>query len=513
MGEGHGPWVEEVVAAAVEHYGARGELTGRPPRAVSEAEVVGSLLRYPGKVAAGGGRLVVSDSGHHRLLVLGLEGEVEAVVGAGVAGWRDGALATAQFRGPQGVCLVGEVVYVADTGNHAIRKVDLAAGTVETVAGTGEQGADMEGGGEGRQQAIASPWDLAAVEVEGGGAGLVVAMAGLHQLWLYCITDLAWWKGARYPAGTMVRVVGSGAEENRNNSYPAKAGLAQPSGLAVTADSIMVADSESSTVRQVSRKDGAVRGLAGGGLDPTDLFAFGDLEGEGRAARLQHPLGVAAAADGETLYLADSYNHKVRQVAVLAPGKGRVSTLAGGLAEPGGLCLGEGGDRLYIADTNNHCVKVLELETGEMTELEVRLPCVGEQEDAVTAGSRQVVGPGEGVVTIRASTTALPGSKLNTLAPSTWSLAVDQVQGGGWQFPATGRLLPDTADGSVVWSVQHPALPAAGAVLSLRLRLFTCDPATGACRAAATLRHSVTLLPGGEGDFAELHIGNLLALR
>ena len=81
---------------------------------------------------------MVTDSGQHRLLVLGLEGGVQAVVGAGVAGWRDGALATAQFRGPQWVCLVGEVVYVADTGSHVAWKVDLPVGTVETVVGTGE---------------------------------------------------------------------------------------------------------------------------------------------------------------------------------------------------------------------------------------------------------------------------------------------------------------------------------------------------------------------------------------
>ncbi len=143
------------MAAALEHYGARGELTGRPPRTLPETEVRGGALRYPGKVAAGGGRLMVADTGHCRLLVLGLEGEVQAVVGAGAAGWKDSALATTQFRGPQGVCLVGEVVYVVDTGNHAIRAVDLAAGTVEMVAGTGERGADREGGGQGREQPIA----------------------------------------------------------------------------------------------------------------------------------------------------------------------------------------------------------------------------------------------------------------------------------------------------------------------------------------------------------------------
>ena len=86
-----------------------------------------------------------------------------------------------------------------------------------------------------------------------GGSGLLVAMAGIHQLWLFCITDLVWWKNLKFTSGTMVSVAGSGNEENRNNSYPAKAGFAQPSGVAATAEWIYVADSESSTIRRISR--------------------------------------------------------------------------------------------------------------------------------------------------------------------------------------------------------------------------------------------------------------------
>lgn len=67
-------------------------------------------------------------------------------------------------------------------------------------------------------------------------------------------------------------MVGSGDEENRNNNYPDKASFAQPSGLAVSPSealhTMFVADSESSTVRAVSLKDGSVKGLVGGDRDP-----------------------------------------------------------------------------------------------------------------------------------------------------------------------------------------------------------------------------------------------------
>ena len=84
-------------------------------------------------------------------------------------------------------------------------------------------------------------------------SGLLVAMAGIHQLWLYCLTDMVWWKNLKFTSGTMVSVAGSGNEENRNNSYPAKAAFAQPSGVAATSDFIYVADSESSTIRKITR--------------------------------------------------------------------------------------------------------------------------------------------------------------------------------------------------------------------------------------------------------------------
>ena len=71
-------------------------------------------------------------------------------------------------------------------------------------------------------------------------------------------------------AGTCLRFAGSGLEENRNNSYPDKAGFAQPSGLALSRDRncLFVADSESSSIRMISTKDGAVKRFVGGDVDP-----------------------------------------------------------------------------------------------------------------------------------------------------------------------------------------------------------------------------------------------------
>ena len=99
-----------------------------------------------------------------------------------------------------------------------------------------------------------------------------------------------------------------------------------------------------------------MKGLCGGEIDPLNLFAFGDLDGEGRAARLQHPLGVAVGEQG-IVYVADSYNHKLKKVE-MEGAKARVVTMMEGLNEPGGVLLTQDQQKLYIADTNAHAIQV-----------------------------------------------------------------------------------------------------------------------------------------------------------
>ena len=75
---------------------------------------------------------------------------------------------------------------------------------------------------------------------------------------------------------------------------------------------IFIADSESSSVRSLNLKDGSVKNVCGGSRDPTDLFAYGDIDGTSVDAKLQHPLGVSIDDVNGKLYVADSYNHKIK---------------------------------------------------------------------------------------------------------------------------------------------------------------------------------------------------------
>ena len=123
-------------------YRALGRLDERPYHFQPEKKTTSSTpLRYPGKVLADpvGNRLFISDSGHNRIVVTSMDGKVLSKIGAGSIGKTDGNFAIATFNHPQGLALAGELLYVADTENHLLRKVDLKNQRVLTIAGNGEE--------------------------------------------------------------------------------------------------------------------------------------------------------------------------------------------------------------------------------------------------------------------------------------------------------------------------------------------------------------------------------------
>jgi sugar lactone lactonase YvrE len=143
-----------------------------------------------------------------------------------------------------------------------------------------------------------------------------------------------------------------------------QAALAQPSGLALdpVAQRLYFADAETSSIRYLDLTAKTVHTLVGKGL-----FVFGDVDGPADAARLQHPLGLALSTDRQTLFIADTYNHKIKSLHLPTLA---VQTLAGGpglLNEPASLTFIN--DKLLIADTNHHRLVELDLATNSLREL------------------------------------------------------------------------------------------------------------------------------------------------
>ncbi|XP_077541738.1 NHL repeat-containing protein 2-like isoform X2 [Haemaphysalis longicornis] len=394
---------------------------------------VGPLL-FPAKVCATETRLVISDTGHHRILIADRGGKVLLTVGGPEPGYEDSSLDEARFRDPQGVIWRDpHFVLVADTGNHAIREVDLERRTVQTLAGTGQQGTDTVGGHLGPDQPLNSPWDICLVDNV-----VYIAMAGSHQVWALFLEDTVLYGKQLYDKGTCACIAGNGEERNRNNSYPLRASFAQPSGISFQPPcSLHIADSESSSIRTLSLKDGAVKNLVGGGLNPTDLFSFGDADGVALEAKLQHPLGVAWSSAKERLYVADSYNHKIREVDVksrlcrtlFGGGEGGSCQELGQLNEPGGLSVT--GAVMYVADTNNHCIKVFDLNSSSVEILAVTLPDVTDS-DRLSEGKKvsNVILAPEGKLCIVIE----PPNGLAAGAPSRWKIHFNKQ---AWKQPTS----------------------------------------------------------------------------
>ncbi len=348
-GEGHFDVLDEVIGGMIEHFEASGDIDRTPLGLDSDMAALDSPLAFPGKVLADAAnrRLYIADSNHDRIVIAGFDGKVLATVG-GERGYRDGGFAEARFKGPQGLALGADgSVFVADTLNNTIRRIDPEAKVVTTVAGDGKREYLVGSPYPARKTGLNSPWDV----VWHDGV-LYIAMAGQHQLW-------AW-----HPGDDEVRVFAGTRREELRDGPRTVAGFNQPSGLAVFDGRLLVADSEASAIRAVGLgKDGEVTTLVG-----TGLFDFGDRDGVGDAVRLQHALGVAVH-DG-SIYIADTYNGKVKR---LDPRTRRATTfVASGLDEPGGVSVA--GDTLFVADTNNHRIVKVNLKTGVSAPLELIWP-------------------------------------------------------------------------------------------------------------------------------------------
>ena len=350
MGEGNLEGFINAIRSVIRVFDQTGGINRAPlPVDLERARHADRPLSYPGKVLAdeASGRLFIADSNHNRIVVSSLAGRVIETIGSGLQGDGDGIFSQARFNRPQGLALDrstslgagADALYVADTGNDQVRVVDFQVRAVHTL----------------ETSSLKSPWDLALKT-----GILIVAMAGPHQLW---VIDLLHDRAYPY-AGT--------GEEARRDGAVNQAAFAQPSGLALHDNTLYVADAESNTIRAVALPPvNAVTTLAGG-----DLFDFGDRDGKGDTARLQHPLGVAVH-DGR-VFIADTYNHKIK---MLDPFSGEVSTVAGTgvpghqdgdaaraqFHEPGGVSVA--GHTLFVADTNNHAIRTVDLRSSVVSTL------------------------------------------------------------------------------------------------------------------------------------------------
>ncbi len=305
------------------------------------------LSNIAGLAADAFGNLYIADSGNSRIRKVA-NGIISTVAGIGTTGYSgdNGQAVTAQLSSPAGVAVdYAGNLYIADTNNNRVRKVSTS-GIVTTVSGNGSAGFTNEGGPAATAQ-LNTPTGLS-VDLLGN-----LYVADQFNFRLRKITT----------TGSIVSIAGNGSRSYAVNGGSAiGAQLDQPRGLATdAAGNVYIADGRNYRVRKVAT-NGIITTVAGNGTQ-----GYSGDNGPATNAQLAYQLGLAVSPTGE-LYIADSFNHRVRKVSA----NGIITTVAG-TGSPG--YSGDGGPaqsaqinnindvvldadgNLYIADYGNYRIR------------------------------------------------------------------------------------------------------------------------------------------------------------
>ncbi len=305
---------------------------------------INAQFHFPaGAAGDGSGNLYVADSGNNTIRKITSGGVVSTLAGSpGISGSADGTGTNAQFNQPIGVAVdTGGTVYVADSGNHTIRKI-TSSGVVTTIAGS--PGIAGSTNGTGTNALFNQPQGIAV----DAATNLYVADYGNHTIRLIS------------RALAVTTYAGSPGVFGSLDAVGTNARFYQPQGVAVDGGfNVYVTDTANGTIRRINQA-GVVTTLAG--------FAgnLGGSDGTGTNAQFYQPEGIAV--DGATnLYVADFFNHTIRKITAA----GIVTTLAGspgiyGSADgasnlarfqgPQGVAL-DGSANLYVADYFNGTIR------------------------------------------------------------------------------------------------------------------------------------------------------------
>lgn len=331
-----------------------------------------SGLRFPSGVYAQvpsvgrPGRVFIADTAHHRVVETtwpNADGQcrVRTVFGGG-AGNVDGPASRARFREPTGLAFDAEhaLLYVADTANHAVRRIDLGDGSVSTLIGSGGRGFDRRGGATGVNQSLNRPTHIV---LDAPRNRLFIAMTGLDQVWLADLDTLV----TRCLAGV-------GAMKLVDGAFDAAA-FWQPRALALDPDGahLFALDADASALRRLHLPSRSVQTLLGSPEGYTGL-----RDGPFTQAQFCHPTGITHidAEPGRRLLIADTYNAALRRVDLHAQSVTRLAP-ALPLFEPGALHWSASlpsrteSPRLFVADTGNHRILQMDAAAGAWQELRI----------------------------------------------------------------------------------------------------------------------------------------------
>ena len=294
---------------------------------------------------------------------LSLSGTVTTYAGSGSAGAQDvsapllptqAILPTqSEFNNPSGITTDGTNLYIADTFNNQIRMITLLTRAVSTFAGSGSSGSIDST--VGTSATFNKPAGITT-----DGTNLYVADTFNNKIRMIVIAT-----------GAVTTLAGSGASGSADSTVGTSATFNNPAGITTDGTNLYVADTLNNKIRMIVIATGAVTTLAGSG-------ASGSADSTaGTSATFYYPAGITT--NGINLYVADTNNHKIREISIST---GAVSTLAG-FGTPGTVDNNIGtlayfnsprgittdGFYLYVADTLNQTIREIAISTGSVTTL------------------------------------------------------------------------------------------------------------------------------------------------
>jgi len=277
-----------------------GAQTGTKRFSGDGSPAIEALLNFPGAVAVDAhGHVYIADTMNHRIRKVDADsGIISTIAGTGQKRWSgDGeAAVSAALNEPTALALDQKGrLYIADQSNHRVRRLDLDTGIITTIAGTGEAGYSGDGM-PGHEASLSGP------------SGLAVGVDGT----LY-IADTFNGRIRKVDADTSVitTVAGDGAEYRyQGNPHEFSTSLSRPYGIALEADGhLLVTDSDSHLIRRWHRQKKIITRVAGNGSP-----GYGGDGGVPLESSLNYPFGVAVDHQGN-IYIADTFNHRIRMIA------------------------------------------------------------------------------------------------------------------------------------------------------------------------------------------------------
>jgi hypothetical protein len=342
-----------VWAKAVNSAGSSAFSSASSPSSPSAPAPNTALFNNPIAVTSDGTSLYVADYGNHtiRKIVITTGATTTLAGTAGQNGSTDGTGAAARFKSPQGVVVLGADLYVADSGNNLIRKIVIATGEVTTLAGIADSfSVSMDG--TGTTARFAGPLSIAT-----DGTDLYVSDFISHII--RKVTT----------AGVVTTIAGTKGSTGNTNGTGLAASFNGPTGITTDGTNLFVTDGNNYQIRKIVIATGAVTTLAGSGSSGSADNANGLLASFTQVFGPTH--------DGTNLYVSDTLNRTIRTIAMAT---GATTTLAG-TAGVSGTTDATGSDArfsapkgmtrvggsLFLADFFNHTIRKIVIATGAVT--------------------------------------------------------------------------------------------------------------------------------------------------